>query len=149
MKAKLFQASTSEVYGDPTIHPQPEHDWGNVNPIGPRSCYDGDYFGSLAAGEPGRRIGGAGVEESLQVAAIRSAAGGMMTKDRHGAIDGFTGSRHADHQDLIDFVIGIPRHQAMIRLLYGDARAKAALRGAAEDAAAGGGGCGYVRRCSA
>ena len=36
----------------------------------------------------------------------------MMTKDRHGAIDGFTGSRHADHQDLIDFVIGIPRHQA-------------------------------------
>ena len=40
MKAKLFQASNSEVYGDPTIHPQPEHDWGNVNPIGPRSCYD-------------------------------------------------------------------------------------------------------------
>ena len=40
MKAKLFQASTSDVYGDPTIHPQPEHYWGNVNPIGPRSCYD-------------------------------------------------------------------------------------------------------------
>ena len=40
VKAKLFQASTSEVYGDPTIHPQPEHYWGNVNPIGPRSCYD-------------------------------------------------------------------------------------------------------------
>ena len=40
MKAKLFQASNSEVYGDPTLHPQPEHDWGNVNPIGPRSCYD-------------------------------------------------------------------------------------------------------------
>ena len=39
MKAKLFQASTSEVYGDPTLPPQPEHDWGNVNPIGPRSCY--------------------------------------------------------------------------------------------------------------
>lgn len=38
--AKIFQASTSEVYGDPAIHPQPESYWGNVNPIGPRSCYD-------------------------------------------------------------------------------------------------------------
>lgn len=40
VKAKIFQASTSEVYGDPTIHPQIEDYWGNVNPIGPRSCYD-------------------------------------------------------------------------------------------------------------
>jgi UDP-glucuronate decarboxylase len=40
VKARIFQASTSEVYGDPTMHPQPEHYWGNVNPIGPRSCYD-------------------------------------------------------------------------------------------------------------
>ncbi|WP_040855857.1 UDP-glucuronic acid decarboxylase family protein [Thiorhodovibrio frisius] len=40
LKAKIFQASTSEVYGDPTIHPQPESYWGNVNPNGPRSCYD-------------------------------------------------------------------------------------------------------------
>ena len=39
-KAKIFQASTSEVYGDPTVHPQPEAYWGNVNPIGFRSCYD-------------------------------------------------------------------------------------------------------------
>jgi len=38
--AKIFQASTSEVYGDPEIHPQPESYWGNVNTIGPRSCYD-------------------------------------------------------------------------------------------------------------
>jgi UDP-glucuronate decarboxylase len=38
--AKLLIASTSEVYGDPTIHPQPESYWGNVNPIGPRACYD-------------------------------------------------------------------------------------------------------------
>ena len=38
--AKVFQASTSEVYGDPTIHPQPEDYWGNVNTIGIRSCYD-------------------------------------------------------------------------------------------------------------
>jgi UDP-glucuronate decarboxylase len=40
VKAKILQASTSEVYGDPDTHPQPEHYWGNVNPIGPRSCYD-------------------------------------------------------------------------------------------------------------
>ena len=40
VKAKILQASTSEVYGDPTVHPQPEEYWGNVNPIGPRSCYD-------------------------------------------------------------------------------------------------------------
>jgi UDP-glucuronate decarboxylase len=38
--AKILQASTSEVYGDPSVHPQPETYWGNVNPIGPRSCYD-------------------------------------------------------------------------------------------------------------
>ena len=40
VKARIFQASTSEVYGDPAVHPQPESYWGNVNPIGPRSCYD-------------------------------------------------------------------------------------------------------------
>ena len=38
--AKILQASTSEVYGDPEIHPQKEDYWGNVNPIGVRSCYD-------------------------------------------------------------------------------------------------------------
>jgi len=38
--AKILQASTSEVYGDPTVHPQPESYWGNVNPVGSRSCYD-------------------------------------------------------------------------------------------------------------
>ncbi len=40
IKAKILQASTSEVYGDPLVHPQPESYWGNVNPIGFRSCYD-------------------------------------------------------------------------------------------------------------
>lgn len=40
VKAKVFQASTSEIYGDPLVHPQPESYWGNVNPIGLRSCYD-------------------------------------------------------------------------------------------------------------
>ena len=39
-KARILQASTSEVYGDPEVHPQPESYWGRVNPIGPRSCYD-------------------------------------------------------------------------------------------------------------
>jgi UDP-glucuronate decarboxylase len=38
--AKVLQASTSEIYGDPSVHPQPEEYWGNVNPIGLRSCYD-------------------------------------------------------------------------------------------------------------
>jgi UDP-glucuronate decarboxylase len=40
LRAKIMQASTSEVYGDPAVHPQPESYWGNVNPIGFRSCYD-------------------------------------------------------------------------------------------------------------
>ncbi len=40
VKARILQASTSEVYGDPSVHPQTEVYWGNVNPIGPRSCYD-------------------------------------------------------------------------------------------------------------
>lgn len=40
VKARVLQASTSEVYGDPSVHPQPEGYWGNVNPIGIRSCYD-------------------------------------------------------------------------------------------------------------
>src|SRR6187200_1158219 len=40
LRCRILQASTSEVYGDPDVHPQPESYWGNVNPIGPRSCYD-------------------------------------------------------------------------------------------------------------
>ena len=40
VKARILQASTSEVYGDPDVHPQPESYWGRVNPIGPRACYD-------------------------------------------------------------------------------------------------------------
>jgi len=39
-KSKILQASTSEIYGDPTVHPQPEQYWGNVNTLGPRACYD-------------------------------------------------------------------------------------------------------------
>src|SRR5207249_10547495 len=40
LSARILQASTSDVYGDPHVHPQPESYWGNVNPIGIRSCYD-------------------------------------------------------------------------------------------------------------
>jgi UDP-glucuronate decarboxylase len=40
LKCRILQASTSEVYGDPAVHPQTQSYWGNVNPIGPRSCYD-------------------------------------------------------------------------------------------------------------
>jgi UDP-glucuronate decarboxylase len=40
LNARIFQASTSEVYGDPEMHPQHESYWGRVNPIGPRACYD-------------------------------------------------------------------------------------------------------------
>ena len=40
VNGKILQASTSEVYGDPQVHPQPESYWGHVNPIGERSCYD-------------------------------------------------------------------------------------------------------------
>jgi UDP-glucuronate decarboxylase len=40
LRCKILQASTSEVYGDPEVHPQTEEYWGNVNPIGPRACYD-------------------------------------------------------------------------------------------------------------
>src|SRR5207344_3599279 len=40
VRAKILQASTSEVYGDPSVHPQGEEYWGNVNPLGPRACYD-------------------------------------------------------------------------------------------------------------
>ena len=40
LRCRILQASTSEVYGDPAVHPQPESYWGNVNPVGPRSCYD-------------------------------------------------------------------------------------------------------------
>ncbi len=40
LRVPILQASTSEVYGDPLVHPQPEGYWGNVNPLGPRSCYD-------------------------------------------------------------------------------------------------------------
>ena len=51
VKGKILQASTSEIYGDPTIHPQTEDYWGNVNTLGPRACYDeGPSESHLAVG---------------------------------------------------------------------------------------------------
>lgn len=56
--ARFVFASTSEVYGDPLVHPQPETYWGNVNPIGPRACYDeSKRFGEALTVEYGRRYG--------------------------------------------------------------------------------------------
>ncbi len=57
-RARFVFASTSEVYGDPLVHPQPETYWGNVNPIGPRACYDeSKRFGEAMTIEYGRRLG--------------------------------------------------------------------------------------------
>jgi UDP-glucuronate decarboxylase len=56
--ARVLQASTSEVYGDPDVHPQPEAYWGRVNPVGPRSCYDeGKRFAETLCTDYGRRHG--------------------------------------------------------------------------------------------
>jgi nucleoside-diphosphate-sugar epimerase len=56
--ARYLQASTSEVYGDPLVHPQPETYWGNVNPVGPRSCYDeGKRYAESLTMEFGRQHG--------------------------------------------------------------------------------------------
>jgi UDP-glucuronate decarboxylase len=57
-KARLLYASTSEIYGDPLVHPQPENYFGNVDPIGPRSCYDeGKRFGEAAIATGVRSMG--------------------------------------------------------------------------------------------
>lgn len=57
-RARFLFASTSEIYGDPLVHPQPETYWGNVNPLGPRACYDeGKRYGEAVAGEFARRYG--------------------------------------------------------------------------------------------
>ena len=55
LKAKILQASTSEVYGDPAVHPQTEDYWGNVNPIGRRACYD-EGIGSMCPRATSTRV---------------------------------------------------------------------------------------------
>jgi UDP-glucuronate decarboxylase len=57
-RCTIVQASTSEVYGDPTVHPQPEGYWGNVNPIGPRACYDEGKRGAETLLSDARRCWG-------------------------------------------------------------------------------------------
>jgi UDP-glucuronate decarboxylase len=57
-RCMIVQASTSEVYGDPTVHPQPESYWGNVNPIGPRACYDEGKRGAETLLSDARRTWG-------------------------------------------------------------------------------------------
>lgn len=54
----IIHASTSEVYGDPSVHPQPEEYWGNVNPVGPRSCYDEGKRGAETLLNDARRVWG-------------------------------------------------------------------------------------------
>jgi len=57
-QARFLYTSTSEIYGDPLVHPQPETYWGNVNPNGPRSCYDeGKRYGEALTAEYGRSFG--------------------------------------------------------------------------------------------
>ncbi len=62
LRARIFQASTSEVYGDPEVHPQQEHYWGNVNPIGERSCYDEGKRCAESLFFAYRRQGGLGIK---------------------------------------------------------------------------------------
>jgi UDP-glucuronate decarboxylase len=57
-RCTIIQASTSEIYGDPTLHPQPESYWGNVNPIGPRACYDEGKRGAETLLSDARRCWG-------------------------------------------------------------------------------------------
>ncbi len=75
--ARLLQASTSEVYGDPDVHPQPEAYWGNVNPTGPRACYDEGKRAAEALTFDFRRLGRA----EVRVARIFNTYGPRMRAD--------------------------------------------------------------------
>jgi UDP-glucuronate decarboxylase len=81
--AKVLQASTSEVYGDPTVHPQRESYWGNVNPMGPRSCYDeGKRFAETICFEARKR-------QSVSVARIFNTYGPFMAQDDGRVVSNF------------------------------------------------------------
>jgi UDP-glucuronate decarboxylase len=83
--ARFFQASTSEVYGDPLVHPQPEHYHGNVNPIGPRACYDeGKRIGETLCFDYHRQHG---VE--IKVARIFNTYGPRMNPDDGRVVSNF------------------------------------------------------------
>lgn len=83
--ARFFQASTSEVYGDPQIHPQPEHYLGNVNPIGPRACYDeGKRIGETLCFDYHRQYG-----VKIKVARIFNTYGPRMNADDGRVVSNF------------------------------------------------------------
>ena len=100
LRAKIFQASTSEVYGDPAIHPQTEEYWGNVNPIGVRSCYDeGKRCAETLFFDYHRQLG-----VSIKVARIFNTYGPRM--------------HHADGRVVSNFIVQALRGQPIT--LYGD-----------------------------
>jgi UDP-glucuronate decarboxylase len=100
LKCKILQASTSEVYGDPTVHPQTEDYWGNVNPIGPRSCYDeGKRCAETLFFDYHRQLGLA-----IKVARIFNTYGPRM--------------HHADGRVVSNFIIQALRGEGIT--LYGD-----------------------------
>lgn len=83
--ARLFHASTSEIYGDPDVHPQPEGYWGNVNTLGPRSCYDeGKRFAETLIHEYGRRYG-----VTARIARIFNTYGPRMQPDDGRVVSNF------------------------------------------------------------
>lgn len=85
LKVKLLQASTSEVYGDPTIHPQVESYWGNVNPIGIRACYDeGKRAGETVCMDYHRQF-----NVDIKIARIFNTYGPRMRKDDGRVVSNF------------------------------------------------------------
>lgn len=100
LRCKILQASTSEVYGDPAIHPQPESYWGNVNPIGPRSCYDeGKRCAETLFNDYHRQHG-----LEVKIARIFNTYGPRM--------------HHADGRVISNFVVQALRNEAIT--IYGD-----------------------------
>jgi UDP-glucuronate decarboxylase len=84
-EARFFQASTSEIYGDPDVHPQPENYHGNVNPVGPRSCYDeGKRFAETLVTDFGQRHGVA-----TRIARIFNTYGPRMQPDDGRVVSNF------------------------------------------------------------
>jgi len=97
-KAKILQASTSEVYGDPEIHPQTEGYWGHVNPIGPRSCYDeGKRCAETLSVDYSRQYGA-----RIRIARIFNTYGPRMRPDDGRVVSGFVRQALAD-EDITVF----------------------------------------------
>ncbi|NBV42024.1 NAD-dependent epimerase/dehydratase family protein, partial [bacterium] len=83
--ARLLQASTSEIYGDPLVHPQPETYWGNVNPIGIRSCYDeGKRAGETLCADYERQFG-----TEVRIARIFNTYGPSMNRNDGRVVSNF------------------------------------------------------------